>query len=879
MKNFKISTIIPVYNVEKYLEETILSIIKQSIGFENIQMILVNDGSPDNSEEICLKYKEMYPENIIYVKKENGGVSSARNKGLEYATGKYIHFMDSDDRISKNFYKKGLKMLENSNISVVCFRIKMFDAARNYHNMDYRFKGGDKIVDLTKDYQYPLYHMPTALIKKELLNDLKFDIKLKISEDVKFMSEVVVRCKKIGIIASELYYYRKRQDESSAIQSSSRNLSFYFDTPKYSFQYVLDLAKKYPNMKKYLQNAILNDVKWRIFECSFGILNDNQKKEYIELIRDVLLKIDDEVIVAQKHVDNSLIFRELSFKYNKQIGAKLKVNEDSLCFNKTKIFNLNELVLKIYCLDIENNNLNISCCLDCIYNSKYDIYVKSNGKYIKCNKSLHKDGTSNIYDSDFDYLLPFYDISLDLEKYSELEFYIEIENKKYKLNLEFIKFSKINNCKNSCYCENGYVVTHFNNVISIGNKKPLFINIKYMFELFKKKEILPLGLLGLYLLTYPFVRHNNWIISDRYDCAGDSGEHLFKYIKEHDKKKNIYYALKKNSKDYDRMKKIGCILPINSIWYYIKYLNAELVASSHIDGFINNPFGKKSIYLNAFCKRKFVFLQHGVTKDNISGWVGKFNKNVNMFICSSKGEYDSIINIPDYMYDENIVKLTGLPRFDNLFKGNIKEEKLIALMPTWRSSLVGDLILGTQDRKYNYKFKESEYYQFYNGLISNNKLLDILKQYDYKILFCLHPSMKAQLDDFEKSKFVNITFYPNYSDVFKKSKLMITDYSSVFFDFAYLKKPVIYTQFDSDKMSSTHIIHSGGKGYFEYERDAFGDVVYNLDDAIDKVITLIKNDCKMEKKYKDRVDKFFAFSDDKNCERVYNEIKKLMNID
>ena len=107
MKKFKISTIIPIYNVEKYLEETILSIIKQSIGFENIQMILVNDGSPDNSEEICLKYKEKYPENIIYIKKENGGVSSARNMGLEYATGEYVHFMDSDDIISKNAYKKG----------------------------------------------------------------------------------------------------------------------------------------------------------------------------------------------------------------------------------------------------------------------------------------------------------------------------------------------------------------------------------------------------------------------------------------------------------------------------------------------------------------------------------------------------------------------------------------------------------------------------------------------------------------------------------------------------------------------------------------------------------------------------------------------------
>ena len=77
--DYKISTIIPIYNVEKYLDETIKSIINQTIGFKNIQMILVNDGSPDNSEEICLKYKEKYPNNIIYVKKENKKYNTGNN--------------------------------------------------------------------------------------------------------------------------------------------------------------------------------------------------------------------------------------------------------------------------------------------------------------------------------------------------------------------------------------------------------------------------------------------------------------------------------------------------------------------------------------------------------------------------------------------------------------------------------------------------------------------------------------------------------------------------------------------------------------------------------------------------------------------------------
>ena len=102
----KVSVIIPVYNVEQYLEETILSVVNQTIGFENIQMILVNDGSPDNSEEICLKYRDKYPDNILYIKKENGGVSSARNLGMEYIQGKYVNFLDSDDKWEEKLPKK-----------------------------------------------------------------------------------------------------------------------------------------------------------------------------------------------------------------------------------------------------------------------------------------------------------------------------------------------------------------------------------------------------------------------------------------------------------------------------------------------------------------------------------------------------------------------------------------------------------------------------------------------------------------------------------------------------------------------------------------------------------------------------------------------------
>ena len=105
------SVVIACYNCEEYLEETITSLLKQTLPFkENIQVILVNDGSTDNTEEICKEYLNQYPENIIYTYQENQGQAVARNSGLKHATGDYINFLDSDDKFSSNTFEEVLKI-------------------------------------------------------------------------------------------------------------------------------------------------------------------------------------------------------------------------------------------------------------------------------------------------------------------------------------------------------------------------------------------------------------------------------------------------------------------------------------------------------------------------------------------------------------------------------------------------------------------------------------------------------------------------------------------------------------------------------------------------------------------------------------------------
>ena len=153
----------------------------------------------------------------------------------------------------------------------------------------------------------------------------------------------------------------------------------------------------------------------------------------------------------------------------------------------------------------------------------------------------------------------------------------------------------------------------------------------------------------------------------------------------------------------------------------------------------------------------------------------------------------------------------------------------------------------------------------------SNKILEgLIKEKDYNLKKLLFKIVK----DFDLNDFIEIeTKNINYQKEFCENKLLVTDYSSVFFDFAYLKKPVIYYQADRDSFYEGQVYQ---QGYFDYNKMAFGPCLTDHDEFIDNLIKIINNDCKIEKKYLNRIEKTFKFNDDKNCERIYNEIVKKM---
>ena len=146
---YKFSIISAVYNVEIYLSEAIESIISQTIGFKNIQFILVDDGSPDNSGRICDEYAAKYPDNIFVVHKENGGAASARNAGLPLVQGKYVNFFDGDDKLTPDTLSLVWDFFEkhNSETDVVSIPLMFFDGQTGSHSHNNKILMGSRVID------------------------------------------------------------------------------------------------------------------------------------------------------------------------------------------------------------------------------------------------------------------------------------------------------------------------------------------------------------------------------------------------------------------------------------------------------------------------------------------------------------------------------------------------------------------------------------------------------------------------------------------------------------------------------------------------------------------------------------------------------------
>lgn len=897
---YKVSVVTAVYNVEQYLEEMADSIITQTIGFENIQFILVDDGSLDASGEICDRYASEYPDNVVVVHKENGGVSSARNEGLKYVEGEYVNFTDADDKLKADALEKMYNYLKaNENwIDLVAIRVHFFGSRGGEHLLNYRFKK-TRIVDLRQDYNCIQLAINCTLIKKECFQDRYFDTGLSYAEDARLVTEILLDKMRYGLLRGTCYFYRKRETEDSALDLGRNKAGYYIPYMERFILFSLENAEKRKGyIPQFVQYMCMEDLQWRLNKnplVQTGVLDGQEENTYKNLIVKALQYIDNKIILEQRNIGNNYKIALLLLKDENKGKEELVACPDDL---KICIGDISSAYAGSYSMFFEFYNITVQEVvmeghIRCFANLRdVEVILKTCGEentpaeYIAelCER---EEKCTSCMDEVITQAKGFkFTINLnELHDETILKLYLRYQGHDIECRkIWFGKFFPLSNKMRSSYVyQGGCILTYSGNKLVLlknADKKAVRKNEKTFQKelLYKKDRAVFRGWIArnMYLFLRRFKKKEIWLISDRLTKADDNGEAFFQYLNEKHKNEGIefYFVLDKESADYDRVKKIGKVVPYHSNTYKILSLLCDKVISSQGDDYVFNRFFDRAyIYKDIIIWKPFVFLQHGIIQNDLSGWLTRANKNISLFVTTTYMEYQSILD-GAYYYDEKQVKCTGMPRYDYLYDES-ENRRTITFMPTWRTYLAGVHDVQKDSRVLIKGFEESTYCRMYRQVFSNAGLFEAADRYHYKIRLMLHPVMPREcIRYFECNDAMEVLdANTRYRDLFADSKLIVTDYSSTVFDFAYLRKTVLYYQQDKEEFFSGK--HTVNKGYFDYERDGFGEVEYTAEDLVNRIIEYMENDCQLKEKYRERIDRTFSYHDKNNCDRVYQEIRNL----
>jgi len=285
----KVSIIVPVYNSEKYLNKCIDSIISQT--YSNIEILIIDDGSNDQSVNICHEYKKK-DNRIKIIKEKHRGVSNARNVGLENASGDYILFVDSDDWIEKKLIEESISLYKESIADIVIYNLRQFD------NKNQRFCKKQKGY---KSGFFKIQNILGELLKKEILNapwnklykksiidlqNIRFDVNIQIGEDLLFNINYFKAIKNIYITNSKLYNYRIHDKSLTRVYKEEKYIQL-MEVNKELINWIIESDLKNKKIVNICQYIKLKNI----LSCFRDLKNNNcnyskkQKYEYIKRIK------------------------------------------------------------------------------------------------------------------------------------------------------------------------------------------------------------------------------------------------------------------------------------------------------------------------------------------------------------------------------------------------------------------------------------------------------------------------------------------------------------------------------------------------------------------------------------------------------------------
>ncbi len=403
-----------------------------------------------------------------------------------------------------------------------------------------------------------------------------------------------------------------------------------------------------------------------------------------------------------------------------------------------------------------------------------------------------------------------------------------------------------------------------------------------------RRKQLPWNVAGLkarllyWMAKMPWARQKfarAWVFIDRDIDADDNAEHLYRWVRKYHPEINAWFMLEKNVTDWSRLEAEGFRLMPPGLQRKMLILNCQNIISSHSD-YEFGGFDPK--YYSEFMTWRFSFVPHGISKDDVSHWLGR--RCFDLFFTTSPQEYESIVSDDTpYAYTNREVKLTGFPRQDKLLELSLAScqttPDVILIMPTWRGSLVDDRFSSMTKIQQIDHLCESKYFRYWREFVQSSRLLDLASKYKKRVIFMAHPNCVNYIEAFNIPTYISIATKANTRmlPLINDSLLLVTDYTSVAFEMANLRRLVLYYQFDKIEFYSG--AHNWREGYFDYVRDGFGPISHTCDELLSNIEKYLESDNHIDETYLRRMIRAMPDRNGEVCRNVFEIISTAANLE
>ena len=822
------------------------------------------------------------------------------NKAINATKKPYIAFCENKATLSENYIANLVAYLEK-NKAVPAAQGLIKTSAKEIFSSMKPYKGEKQVFDSGKDFSQVLLYPHGLIVRTDILQSsgIKFSDEFKFIRNEAFALQFANLFPQRYFDGTCIYIAEQKFDESNPNGQNTRQAEWYWESTKPLYDL---LKEKDGSLKPQNQYALIYIASVR-FKANYGKLakdcfeHPDDKKCYIEQVKNILELVSNDVLFSKCPLGKFKRQDRYCFAVIRNNGKQLDVcpypKGDKV---KVALSDTNPPVI-IYEHTIhkpEVQNMNIIDDGDSKYlkiDMRLNTVAKPNQYKLICRliDNAGSRDTEVLPTQRFSGSIIYFEkeiidrtslvAKVPLPKQTtkcSIKLFLVVNGQEFHIKFKYLSIWNarlINSDSDAPYWSvPGYIVRDVDGVIvfepasHISKIKQELKYWKYMKKSGADKKMILLR--KAYWLTRPLFKNKRiWVYYDKIIKAGDNADFAYAYAKDQKDGIEKYYYLEPESQDWQRLKDAGYNLLVPKTPKGMLYLlNAELIYITHNPGLLRLGFRPKNenhikTFFNPACIRLF----HGFPNNRNQTYNQTYQNYAGVVVCS---EYErQLYESPANEYKPNQIIPCSNPRYDELTPDN---QHWIVFAPTWRPTLRGK-IQADYSSAYNPDFKSSRYFRMYNTVLTDEMFLKTARRTGYKVKVFLHPRMAPQTCDFENNDVVealNSTKDMTYVEMMRKADLMVTDYSSVQYDFASMHKPVVY--YHDPTLPYWRVVE------LDYESIGFGEICKNPKELIDVLCDYMERDCKLSEKYAKRIDDFFLKPNGTASKELYEATRKIM---